>query len=294
MTATPETMPAPLRRLRGVAAVAHPFPAAMNGAAAAAFYAIAAWPPDGAGLAAITLSALLVHAAIGSLNDWHDLDLDRATRPEKPVVRGDISRDGALAVASIAAALGLALSASFNLATLGIAVLVLAAGIAYDLALKGTVVSFVPYGVAIPALPVWSFVAAGHFAPALLLAFPFGALIALALNLANTIPDLAGDTAHGLRGLAHRLGLRRSLAATWGAFAASLAALALTPVLVGNDGAVLLPGLGLALVLLAATVVDVTVNRTAASLKRGWYVSAVIAALIGLAFVASLPAAEGG
>lgn len=293
MTATPTTMPAALRRLRGVAAVAHPFPAAMNGIAAAAFYAVAAWPPDAAGLIAMSLSALLVHAAIGSLNDWHDIALDRATRPEKPIVRGDISREGALAVAGAAAAAGLALSAGFGLATLGIAALVLAAGIAYDLALKGTLWSWAPYGIAIPALPVWSFLAAGRFTPALLLAFPFGALIALALNLANTIPDLAGDTAHGLRGLAHRLGLRGSLLATWGAFAASLALLALTPVLVGNDRRILLPGLGLGLVLLAATMADVTVNRTAASLKRGWYVSAVIAAAIGLAFVASLPA-QGG
>jgi hypothetical protein len=70
-----------------------------------------------------------------------------------------------------------------------IAIVVLAAGIWYDLGAKGTVFSWVPFAIFIPSLPLWGFAGANKFEPMLLLAYPLGAPISLALNVSKTLPD---------------------------------------------------------------------------------------------------------
>ena len=95
----------------------------------------------------------------------------RLSIADKPIVRGDIAPWGALLVSGLAAAAGALLSLSFNWPTLCVALTVLAAGMAYNFRAKGTVWSWVPYGVFIPALPVWTFVAANAFTPMVLFSF---------------------------------------------------------------------------------------------------------------------------
>jgi 4-hydroxybenzoate polyprenyltransferase len=83
---------------------------------------------------------------------------------------------------------------------------------------------------------------------------PVGAVLVLGIHLTDTIPDLAADTQAGVRGLAHRLGLSRSLALCWGAFAVgTLLTLALLPFLRYNLGWYL-PGLIAGTLLLASGV----------------------------------------
>jgi geranylgeranylglycerol-phosphate geranylgeranyltransferase len=161
---------------------------------------------------------------------------------------------------------------------------------AYNFWAKGTAWSWVPYGVFIPALPVWAFVAADEFTPMVLLSFPLGILMSLALNVANTIPDLEGDKQYGLQGIAHRLGLKHSSLVVWTCFGVTIILLALTPSLLGNDPAYLLPGILLGTALLIIMVIDCVLSRSVASLRRGWYLSAAIAAILGMAWVASLTA----
>lgn len=280
----------PFKAIRGILFVVHPFPACMNAVAGAAFYLYVADPVALRGAAALFGSILLIHAAIGSMNDYCDIDLDRQTKPGKPIVRGDIVPAIALVISGISAIVGALLSLWFGVATLSIALMVLASGMAYNFWAKGTIHSWVPYAVFIPAVPVWSFLAAGRFAPVVLLSFPLGALIALALNISNTLPDLAGDLRYGVRGLAHRLGLRRSLLVTWSAFAGAIGLLALTPAMLGNKASVLFPGVALGAFLLLAMIADYAASRSQAALKRGWYMSAIIAVVLGGAWVASLPA----
>ncbi|MCB1487234.1 MAG: UbiA family prenyltransferase [Bauldia sp.] len=283
--------PSPLlRKARGVAFVIHLFPAVMNGVAGFVFYLIGARAWDIGPALLLALSIFLVSAAVGSMNDFLDVELDRTFRPDKPLVRGDLAPQEAFLVSAVAAVGGVLISLLFGLEVMLVALLVLAVGLAYDLWLKDTLFSWAPYGVGIPALPVWGFLAAGAFTPVLLVSFPLGVLIALALYLANTIPDIEGDTAFGIRGLAHRLGVGRSLAATWVCFAVTMVLLALTPVFLGNDPRLLLPGVGLAAVLLAVTIGDCLVNHSGAAFRRGWYISALLAGILGVAWVVSLPA----
>ncbi len=275
--------------LRGLFLVIHPFPAFLNALAGAVFYVMAARVVDGVAVATIFFSIFLIHASIGSLNDYWDIDLDTKTKPQKPIVRGDIGPRGALALSFLAALGGALLSLSFNWLALAVALLVLVAGMAYNMLAKGNVYSWVPYAVAIPALPVWAFAAADAFTPIVLVSFPLGALMSLALNIANTIPDLEGDTRYGLQGIAHRLGLKRSLLTVWLCFGATIVLLSLTPKVLGNDPTYLFGGIALGAALLMVMIFDRVINGSPASLRRGWYLSAIDAAVLGFAWVASLP-----
>ncbi|WP_421726490.1 UbiA family prenyltransferase [Bauldia sp.] len=278
-----------LRRLRGGLLVIHLFPAVMNSAAGLAFALIAS---DGAMVGRAVLvaaSVFLVSASVGSMNDFLDVDLDRRTKPDKPIARGDISPSTAFAISVGAGLIGVLLSLILGLPVAAVALMVLASGLAYDIWLKGTVWSWVPYAIGIPALPVWGFLAVDRFTPVLLASFPLGALIALALYLANTIPDIRGDAAYGIKGLAQRLGVARSLGVTWGCLALSIGLLALTPAMFGNDPVTLVPGLLAGAVLLATMIADRLIVRSQASLRRGWYLAAILSGVLGIAWVISLP-----
>ena len=277
-----------LRTLRGVFLVVQPLPAAVSAVAGAIFYAIAGGRPLLPGAVMLFASIFLVCAAFNAVNDYHDRELDRLNKPAKPIVRGDISPPGALAVAVVAGIAGLALSLAFNPAALAIAILALACGLVYDFWLKGSLWSWIPYGIFVPALPVWALLAAGKSSPVVLACFPLGILMALGLNLCNTLPDIAGDTAFGLRGLAHRLGLRRSLALAWASFAGTLVLVAATPFFLGTDPRILAPGVGLGALLLIIMVADRLRDPSDRSLKRAWPLSMALSIVVGVAFVASL------
>src|SRR6476646_9753623 len=92
--------------LRGLVFVIHPFPALINALSGTLFYLIAADVTQWLPVASIFLSILLVHASIGSMNDFYDIDLDTKTKPSKPIVRGDIGPRGALVVSCLAAVAG--------------------------------------------------------------------------------------------------------------------------------------------------------------------------------------------
>lgn len=163
--------------------------------------------------------ALLVVAAvftgqlsIGWSNDLVDYRRDRLVeRPDKPLATG------ALAIATVRAAVAVALGACVVLSLLcgwrsGLTHLVLGVGSgwAYNLGLKRTAVSWVPYAVAFGTLPavVWLALPSTPLPPWWLMAA--GALLGVGAHIVNALPDLADDAATGVHGLPHRLGQRRS------------------------------------------------------------------------------------
>jgi 4-hydroxybenzoate polyprenyltransferase len=162
-------------------------------------------------------SALLAGAvlcgqlSVGWSNDAIDAPLDRqAARPDKPIATGAVSRRTVAWCAGIALAADVPLSLSlgrrpglFHLAAVGLAW-------SYNLGLKRTVVSPVPYAVAFGLVPV--VVAAmlpGAPAPAGVLIIG-GACCGVAAHFANTVGDAAEDAMTGVRGLPQRLGPARS------------------------------------------------------------------------------------
>ncbi len=213
----------------------HPLPSLMTVLVASAFVVLAArgLPAWGRLLQLLAIETAM-QFSISAFNDYFDRHAD-AGRHDKPVASGAISPRAAwvagLLLGVVALLLALPLGGWVTLFT-GIG---LGGGLLYDAGLKYTAFSWLPFSVAFPTLPLWAWAGAstdGTFPPQLFWVVPVGAVLVLGIHLADTIPDLAADTEAGVRGLAHRLGLARSLALCWGAFAVgTLLTVALLPFL---------------------------------------------------------------
>lgn len=183
----------------------HPGPAAVVTLVALLLGVVVGVPVTGVVL--LTAAVLAGQLSIGWSNDWLDAARDRAVaRSDKPIVRGAISARTVRAAAFSAAAATIVLSVLLG-PDAAVANLVCAGcGWAYNLGLKNSPFSAVPYAVCFGLLPA---VATLTRHPA---AFPSwwvitsGALLGVAAHLTNALPDLASDAATGIRGLPHRLG----------------------------------------------------------------------------------------
>ena len=162
----------------------------------------------GAGRTALLCVAVLAgQASIGWSNDWLDAGRDRAVaRADKPVVQGAVApatlRAAALAAAAIAVGTSLALGIVPGLLLLAL----VASGWAYNLGLKRTAASVVPYATGFGALPAGVVAAAPGTPAAPWWLVGAGAAMGAAAHFANVAPDLEDDLATGVRGLPHRLG----------------------------------------------------------------------------------------
>jgi len=194
---------------RALALACHPLPTVAVTAISAGLAALA-----GLGLARglLLVTAILAgQLSIGWSNDSIDAARDRASeRRDKPVARGAV----APRTVGIAAVLALVVCVVASLAlgwAAGLASMVVAAsGWAYNLGLKATAFSWLPYAVAfgtLPAVATLALPAPSWPAPWAMIS---GALFGVSAHLANVLPDLTDDAATGVRGFPHRLGARGS------------------------------------------------------------------------------------
>ncbi len=233
---------------------------------------------------------LLLQLAIGAANDWADAPADEVAQPGKPVPSGRVGRSTAARIALGAAATGLALASLAGLAPLALAAAGLSVGLAYDLRLKGTRWSWVPYVVGIPLLPVFSWVGASGSLPApFALLVPIAMLAGAALAVANALSDLERDRAAGTETVATSLGFvlaRRIGAALQGLVVAAAMGSAAT---LGGDAAwVALVAVGSAIVLAG---VAVGWNRRPAVRRRAWEAQAVGVGIVAAGWIGALAAA---
>lgn len=163
------------------------------------------------GILLVGLAVLSGQLTIGWSNDLLDAARDRAVgRADKPLATGVLDTrtvTRALVVAAVACVvLSLALGWRAALTHL----LLVGGGWAYNLGVKSTVVSWLPYVVAFGALPAvpWLALAPPALPPWWMLAV--GALLGAGAHVVNVLPDFADDGATGVRGLPHRLGARAS------------------------------------------------------------------------------------
>jgi 4-hydroxybenzoate polyprenyltransferase len=217
-----DARPATYRALLA-ARVIHPFPTALNVAATVGLACIAYdGVPTASTLIRLAAAMFCVQAAIGTANDYCDRDLDAITKPWKPIVRGAIEPGVALALAAAFAIAAGSLVATFGPASVLAGAFGLAAGLAYDVRLKRTLLSPLPFMIALPLLPIWVWLSLDRWQPELWWLLPFAPLAGLSVHLSNTLPDLEADGRAGVRGLAHVLGVRRSIALAWGCFGVAL------------------------------------------------------------------------
>ena len=206
------TIAAELRIADRLARSCHPAPTVAVTVFAAVLAAVAGNSPPRCVL--IAAAVLCGQLSIGWSNDRIDATRDRQVeRSDKPIAVGEVGArtvDVAITLAVAGAvALSLALGWEAGLVHLG----AVGCGWAYNLGLKATPFSWLPYAIAFGALPgVVTLALPEHRGPAPWIVAA-GALLGIAANLTNALPDLAGDRATGVRGLPHRIGARPSLLA---------------------------------------------------------------------------------
>ncbi len=170
-----------------------------------------------AGGALVTAALFTGQLSIGWSNDLVDVRRDRAVgRADKPLAHGEVSE--ALVRRAIGLALATCIVLSLALGPQAAAVHLFAGvamGWAYNLGVKATVVSPLPYAIAFAALPavVWlalpgdGWWSTRTWPPLWVMAA--GGVLGVGLHLLNALPDLADDAATDVRGLPHALGERR-------------------------------------------------------------------------------------
>ncbi len=196
--------------------------------------------------------------SIGWSNDWWDAERDRqVARGDKPVAAGRVTRSAVGWAAAAAAAAAVPLSLALGVAAGAAHLVAVASAWAYNLHLKRTAVSWLPFAVSFGLLPVVVVLAVDppHVAP--WWAVTAGALLGVGAHLVNVLPDVGDDLATGVRGVVHRLP-RPAVAV----LAPTVLALATLVVVVGPPGPA---GSGrwaaLALAVAAAAVAGVTGAR---------------------------------
>ncbi|MFC3688644.1 UbiA family prenyltransferase [Aquipuribacter hungaricus] len=250
-------------------------------------------------LALVVLAVLAGQLVIGWTNDWADAGVDAAAgRTDKPVAAGQVSRRAVGTAAAVAALACVVVSLLLGPAAAAVSLLVVACGVGYDLGLKGTLASPLPYAVAFGVLPAVATLAQrpAVWPPAAVCVA--AGLLGVAAHLANTIPDAEEDERTGVRGLPQRLGPQVS--ALLAVLVITVAALVLLPGAVDGGGvravvATMLLGTGVLVAVLAGAQVLVTGwaggpgprhDRRAVGRSAFWLVVAA-AALVVAGFLAS-------
>ncbi|WP_231601739.1 UbiA family prenyltransferase [Salinibacterium sp. NG253] len=261
--------------LRALARSTHPGPTVAVTLIACAL----AWGAglDGWRVAVVTVMILSNQLSVGLSNDWLDAARDRRTgRTDKPIASGEVSSRLVATIAIIAAATSVGLSLTLGpLAALAHAVF-LASGWLYNLGLKSTITSVVPYITGFGALP--AIVTLAGQPPQLAAAWVIvaGALLGVAAHFSNVLPDLDDDRETGVRGLPHYLGS----AASGVVIAVSLVAASLAIVFGPGTPPTVVGLLGAAAILAIAMVSLTLIVRNV--MKRMLFRLSIVAALISV------------
>jgi 4-hydroxybenzoate polyprenyltransferase len=151
--------------------------------------------------------------SVGWCNDRVDAARDIAAgRRDKPLVTGVVAPRTVAVAAGSALALCVPLSLASGAAAGAAHLAGVAAAWGYNLGVKRTVLSWLPYAVGFGLLPAFVTLSfpGRPWPPAWSVAA--GALLGVGAHVANVLPDIDADLACGVRGLPQRLGNRRARA----------------------------------------------------------------------------------
>lgn len=214
--------------VRALALSCHPIPSVAVTALAAGLSALAGLPVGRSAL--VTAAVFTGQLSIGWSNDYLDAARDQAVeRSDKPVAAGAVARQVVGIAAAVALILTLTLSASLGWQGGAAALSTVLCGWLYNLGLKATVMSWLPYAIAFGMLPAVATLSAAPPRWPAAWAMTAGALLGVAAHLANALPDLRDDAATGIRGLPHRLGAKATALAGAGILLAASAVILFGP-----------------------------------------------------------------
>ena len=218
---------------------------------------------------------------VGWTNDYLDREQDRRSgRTDKPLASGLVPA-GRVRVAAIIALAG-CVPLSFANGFAAGAVHLVGVGLAtiYNLGLKATPASVLPYLFGFGLLP--AFITLGqhpaHLPPAW--ATAGAGLLAAGAHFSQVLPDIEADRRLGIRGLPHLLGIRGSTVAAALLLAGSALLILLGP---GHPGELQLTALGLTLVVIGG----VLVSGLRGQHRLSFRLTLIAAGGVALIFVAS-------
>lgn len=271
--------------LSGLVRLVHPFPSALDASVTLALALLAG--ATGGRAALLGASMLAIQFSIGALNDVLDAPADAVAGRAKPLVDGRVPARIALGIAAVAGPTGLVLAALAGPPAALIALTGLGIGLAYDLRLKASPWSWLPYATGIPLLPVFAWVGATGDLPVPMLAVAgLGVLGGAALAIANSLADAERDAASRTATVATTLGRVRAIRLG--------ALLSFVVGGVATTSAVLLAGSipGTWLTCAGAATLTAGVGMgVRGHLQRAWEVQAIGLAILAAGWVASLAAA---
>ncbi len=226
----------------------------------------------GTGALAVAAAVVTGQLSVGWSNDYIDRHRD-VDRDDKPIATGDVSAAAVRRAALVALIVCVPLSLASGWRGGAVHLVAVGAAWMYNLGLKATVLSPVPYIVAFGLLP--AFVTLGNVGHPLppIWAFVGAALLGCGAHFVNTLSDLDDDVRFGIRGLPQRLGASASLHI--GALLLDAAALTLA---LAPPGPPSLAALGL-LVLAMFFVVGLIVAARRGHPKAAWYMTLATALL---------------
>jgi 4-hydroxybenzoate polyprenyltransferase len=230
----------------------------------------------------------LLQLGIGTLNDVVDAPADAGRKPGKPIPAGLVGGTAARRLVVGLFAAGVVVAASVALVLVPLALIVIAIGLAYDLRLKGTAWSWLPFAVGIPILPVFGWVGATGSLPASFrVVIPVAIAAGAALAIGNSLVDVERDRAAGRSSIAARLGLRGAATLATSLFAVVAVAALVTALGAGASTASLAALLFSGLV---AVVASSSASRSApAGRERAWRAEAVATGVLAIVWLGAVP-----
>jgi 4-hydroxybenzoate polyprenyltransferase len=157
------------------------------------------------------LAMTALQLGVGAINDVVDAPRDAGRKPGKPIPAGLVSRPVGGLIGLAAFGLGLLLSVLVGPLASGLALVVIAIGLSYDLWLKGTSWSWLPFAVGIPMLPVFGWAGAtGGLTAWFAVLVPAAVAAGAALAIANSLVDVDRDRAAGVTSVTIALGEGRA------------------------------------------------------------------------------------
>ena len=196
----------PATRARLVLALVHPLPSLATTGATVAFALLFGLRLNDPRLWRLALIMVLAQFSISAMNDWADRQRDAEGERRRPLVLGVVSPGTALAFAIGCGSLALIFVTTFGVVPSLLVLLGIGAGWAYDLGLKASPFSFVPFAVAFPLVPLWGGAVTGRPGASMLMLLAAGVPVATAIHLADAIPDREVDAVARARTLAVALG----------------------------------------------------------------------------------------
>ncbi len=191
--------------------LSHPVPVMFHIIAVTLFTLLAAWQhPVWSVIVLVIVAHAAMQVSIAMINDYCDRRLDAEGKKNKPIPRGLVTPREALITGLVMIAVMLALLLLLPPLALLVSLCYLALGQAYNLGLKSTPWSGIVFALAMPLIPLYAFAGVGRIVPFLFWLVPLGFFLGVALNLANSLPDIEKDWASGAKTLAVFLGVKRS------------------------------------------------------------------------------------